>query len=736
MLKKIMRLYVLIALSIIPMMARADGEVTLDSIIGAAHNGTDKSLALLGFILGHGNGVNFSGGGRFEQVFLILNGIALVLGLVYFVFVAVSGVAQTAHDGEFLGKRYSSIWLPIRFSIGTMSIVPIVGGWGIAQVAMLWMTVMGVGSANLVAGAMASSVFDQEQNNPTFPVPSVKLAAIQLLEANICMESINKGIDEARTQYQIQIESTEEIRPYIKDNQIRYVNEGSGFFNASHSCGQVEFSLDDFGSWTTKMYNAVAPTSTASQGDPLYGTKVAGLNQMQSILNASAKKFVDGGAFDEAAIDSAALAYQNAMSAGMKDYKTTQNISDQKKKADDILKSGGWITLGALYQSYATYATSVRNSLSKIPEVSKIDGPDSFDDSYNRYWQDGAMRFNAVKSRIAEDYLNKAERGQLQTLSLNSLNPFSNKDSPGLWMVEAIKNMANSAGGGSTTYPDPLVGLKNVGDTIIIAGESIFVAMKAGPMLAKLTPVGRAASTASSMKSKADAVSGAGENEDKGGIASVMSTVMFVLFFVGILLSIWVPMIPFVTWVAAVISWFAVVMESIFSAPLWAMAHFEAEGEGMGQRTGHGYMFAVNLLLRPMLMVLGFLAAWLILTATANLVSTLYMIAVGNAQIDEAGGTSMTGIISVPGFIIVYGIIMMMLVNKSFELIHAVPENVTAWLGGHVRGNHGQGGEKDVHGMIVGAIHKSQVLQPPKTPGGGGDGGGGAAPSGKGKIGK
>lgn len=312
---------------------------------------------------------------------------------------------------------------------------------------------------------------------------------------------------------------------------------------------------------------------------------------------------------------------------------------------------------------------------------------------------------------IAEDYLRKAESGQLQEWSWN---PFSDKFSPGLWMIESIKNMANGAGGGSVTYPDPLIGLKNVGDTIVISGEAIAVAAYAGPKLLKSTPLGRGAAAFLKLKSATDKM---GEDkEDKGGMASVLSTMMFILFFVGVLLSVWVPMIPFVIWISAVISWFAVVIESIFSAPLWAMAHFEAEGEGMGQRTSHGYMFAVNLLLRPMLMVLGFLAAWLVLTAMANLVSTLYMIAVGNAQIDEAGGTSLTGPVSIAGFIIIYGIIMMMLVNKSFELIHVIPENVTAWLGGHVRGNHGQGAEKDVHGMIVGAIHKSQVLQPAKKP--------------------
>lgn len=168
-------------------------------------------------------------------------------------------------------------------------------------------------------------------------------------------------------------------------------------------------------------------------------------------------------------------------------------------------------------------------------------------------------------------------------------------------------------------------------------------------------------------------------------------------------------MIPFVTWIAACMSWLVIVCESVISAPLLAMAHLEAEGEGMGQRTTHGYMFAINLLLRPMLIAIGFIFAWLILTAAASLVSSLFMIAVENAQIDEAGGTSLTGPASIIGYIVIYGIIMLMLVNKSFELIHVIPETVTAWLGGHIRSDHGRGGEKDSHGMVIGAVNQSKV---------------------------
>src|SRR5260363_110800 len=68
-------------------------------------------------------------------------------------------------------------------------------------------------------------------------------------------------------------------------------------------------------------------------------------------------------------------------------------------------------------------------------------------------------------------------------------------------------------------------------------------------------------------------------------------------------------MLPFIIWFGGVVSWFAVVGEAMIAAPLWAMTHLDGDGEGMGPRTTHGYIFLLNLIFRPVFMVIGFVLA-------------------------------------------------------------------------------------------------------------------------------
>src|SRR5260363_110891 len=68
-------------------------------------------------------------------------------------------------------------------------------------------------------------------------------------------------------------------------------------------------------------------------------------------------------------------------------------------------------------------------------------------------------------------------------------------------------------------------------------------------------------------------------------------------------------MLPFIIWFGGVVSWFAVVGEAMIAAPLWAMTHLDGDGEGMGPRTPHGYIFLLNLIFRPVFMVIVFVLA-------------------------------------------------------------------------------------------------------------------------------
>lgn len=67
-----------------------------------------------------------SAGAPIELALGILNAGALVLGGILAAYVLAIGTMQTAHDGEMLGKQWSSMWVPIRTSLGVALVVPLV----------------------------------------------------------------------------------------------------------------------------------------------------------------------------------------------------------------------------------------------------------------------------------------------------------------------------------------------------------------------------------------------------------------------------------------------------------------------------------------------------------------------------------------------------------------------------------------------------------------------------------
>jgi len=137
----------------------------------------------------------------------------------------------------------------------------------------------------------------------------------------------------------------------------------------------------------------------------------------------------------------------------------------------------------------------------------------------------------------------------------------------------------------------------------------------------------------------------------------------------------------------------AVWVEAVVAAPLWAFTHLDTEGEGMGQRTQTGYLFILNVLFRPALMVVGFLLGsmmvWILTTYVMNLFPTI----IANASAD-----SWTGLIKIVGYLAAFVVILQTIVSLSFGMIRFVPDQVLGWLGGNMQNQIGAHAEDTVGG--------------------------------------
>jgi conjugal transfer/type IV secretion protein DotA/TraY len=159
-----------------------------------------------------------------------------------------------------------------------------------------------------------------------------------------------------------------------------------------------------------------------------------------------------------------------------------------------------------------------------------------------------------------------------------------------------------------------------------------------------------------------------GLTESAGAFAAVYTPIFYLGIFSllsgGIMLAYILPLLPFRLWIFGVARYIVRVMMAILAAPIWALAHIDPEGEGVGRRASQGYYVLLDLLLRPLLMVIGLLAGFMIVSILAELFSMVFHIAIKNALVGSHGG--LTGLIV---YIVLGSTLFISLVNIAFSTI-------------------------------------------------------------------
>lgn len=117
----------------------------------------------------------------------ILNSAVLLVGGILAAYTLIAGTMSTAHDGEMLGKKWSSMWLPVRTALGTAMILPAAGGFCAAQVMVLWLINQGVGLADTVWNTYAANPSDGAVITTSASYQELDRIAKTAFINNVCM---------------------------------------------------------------------------------------------------------------------------------------------------------------------------------------------------------------------------------------------------------------------------------------------------------------------------------------------------------------------------------------------------------------------------------------------------------------------------------------------------------------------------------------------------------------------
>jgi conjugal transfer/type IV secretion protein DotA/TraY len=663
-------------------------------------NAANSSTDLAGQVLSEAFGQSFyaspaapgsGSGSTFGAMFGTFNAALLAVGIFWFAYNVFSATIQTAESGEFMGQRFSTIWFPIRFLVGICSLVPMFGGYCGAQVIMMYFAKMGIGMANLVVATALSTL--GSFNTATAVInQNAQQTAQAMFNSNLCMLAVNMD-NRAATDSNIDIDGAmsspgTEVLLYrsIDGLAYNYSRPAITTIGGDGACGKVEVQLTS----SPSNSNIIDMSSILTSAQTAHGAALATMNaSMQNLAQTYLTATVTGtGSIDlTSQLNAAATAYEQSVTTALSSQATTISNTAMSGITSSITNKG-WMALGSFYQTLAVIGDTVTSVAAGKAQITAPQGPSkfSYSDTYKLALNSQAsVQAVSDKSAIAGD--DKFWHEIFSVSGQKLVNSFAS------WSI---------SDNGSV---NPIIAFKDFGDGLVYVG---------GTTLTFYTAMGgttKAAEDANPGVIVVGSIWGSVAGFARGlyeAISPFAFLVIVTLFTFGITMSVYVPMLPFIVWFGGIMAWFATVFEGIIAAPVGAFAHLEAEGEGMGQRTQHYYMFLFGVLLRPTLMVFGFFGASFAVKVLGRILLALFSPAMSNVQFNSATGPAM-----LLGFSFVFISLVLTLIHGCFNLVHIVPDQVISWVGGQIQGQIGKDTDQSSKGhFAAGVMNIKSGLKP------------------------
>ncbi|MDK9605888.1 DotA/TraY family protein [Lelliottia wanjuensis] len=667
--------------------AFADG-VDYQTISDAAQRSGDLSRQALVMIFGDVVISPFQPGQAtlIGSLFALLNGVLCTVALVWFLIVTLKTLFKGGQDGKVFSAGRTMLH-PVMSFAGFITLIPTSSGWSLSQLVMLWAaSTMGIGSANVLTDKSADMISSGMSLVVQPTAPSTRSAARAVFEMNLCKYATNS-----------------ELTSLYQDGQARtsmmVTKGGNGDYttgNGSALCGSTTIPEP-----STGVLDGLF--STPVNTDSVTAAERSALDTMQSTLDAAAQTYVeaylsrrdqDTGTMADAEtiIQQAAAAYETTVNSALNQLNYKDSLQSQLTTQ---LKNYGWLALGAWYNTFAT-ANSKTNAVANAAPVTSgpgLHGETGTGDLYHQV-------FTAYRAQMQNSPYTAplgSQTAKDDAAALNATDPdavfVSFYKSP---MQKITNSIATWKFGTEANFSDqinPLIKMQIIGDYTLGAAETAMTAY---------TLTLAAASTAdNSVMGKIGGLllinPGAVVKDVLTELAPPFYFLMLLLFAVGFSLAVFLPAVPFLYWMVGVFNWLVSVMVGCAAGPMWSATHLGAE-EDKGSRSAYGYIFLIDMMLRPSLMVLGFFFASVAVMAGGTLLNLLFGSALANANAD-----SIIGLVKMVGWLLIYARIATFGVTRVFGLQATLADYVIVFLGGAGMAGIMGGLVDDVKGMFAAA---------------------------------
>lgn len=661
-----------LAISSLPAMA----SVTYQDIVSAATNPDDLSRQALVTIFGDvvTNPLSTSAPTLIGSMFGAFNSIIAVLAVVWFMFIGIRHVVRSGHQGQVFSTGRDIVGT-LSVVAGFLMIVPTGNGWSLAQLIMLWgASIMGVGSANVMVQLAADNIANGYSMTVQPVQASTRTAARGIFEMELCKYAVNAGLNDFNQTVKSSTSLMTESAKTASGNYTVTVSNGSGI------CGTASLSVEGNGTTDQSTIGKFFNPFSKNEYSGVISAQRAAMDNMISDMDNAASEFVttflekrnsgNGTLPDiETRIQRAADEYERAV---QKSLPIDNGEQSRKEALKSYLTTYGWVTLGAWYQTFATANQRLAEladrapavtSMSSLGEVGDTDLFSAVMGAYKTQLQNSTYT-PTIGTITTQDESNAANSTDPQSVVMKSIAPTILK-----WTNQAATEWSGT--GTTSNQVNPLIKMKNIGDYTLGTTEILWTGYTTVRVLATMgdnSIFGKAVNLFSGLPKGFVALLDAA--------APPIYFLLFLLFCAGFSLSIYLPFIPFIFWMTGIGNWIVSVLIGCTAGPLWAATHL-GTSEDRGSRAAYGYIYLIDSMIRPPLMVFGFFFASVAIIAVGTILNSLFGAALVNVQVK-----SLTGIFSLAGFLLIYARMCTTSVAAIFALQAYLPDHVINFLGG------------------------------------------------------
>lgn len=669
-------------------------------------DGDSFSMLLLQQIFGEpifsAPGASGSSETLFGSIVGYFNSAVLVVGGLMFLNNLATGTLQSAHEGEVMGRNWSSLWAPLRslMAIALLIQLPNFGGYNTAQVFTSFIVRNATSFASSVwslsATKIATGVIPVAA--PVATLPREVVSEMFLIE--LCSVILNDQFSmggTARNPDRIQanpmgVDATFQVmhgalyRGAMSYDRVDY----RGNVKEAAICGYYQ---------TPAIPDVINNRISVGENDYFDLGKVLGqdgstdvrerfvklhLDVMNDIsLNMrqvaqrtyQAHKAKQPSPDISADLEAALVSSRESLNRGYKDIMdligtgANRNEEIRQMMVDRIstqcepgkaCSGEGWIGAGSWYMMMARLNNEISTLFTAESSVKsyRTAGENANNESW--FWnRSGKAKENALR----QEYMDAYDNG------VKVFNVAANRMAAQGWDIDLVTatNIGQSITG-EDAEADGSRYTNRIRRAMMSSVEYIVEPGGADPMIGivnfgqKLVPIGYTAILA-----------------DIVVPGNVLSTVGGAIATAGATMAIILPLMPFLFWVMAVTGYFLLVVEAFIAVNLWALTMLKMDGEGIfGPHSRDGWLMILALMFTPVLMVAGFFVGMIIFRITSMIISM-------GLRMSLAGLFANANILFVVCSVFVIAIFMTMIyfvvLERSFSLVAEFPGRVLRWMG-------------------------------------------------------